>query len=287
MPERRDVVAAGAVLFRPRREVLLVHRPRYDDWSFPKGKLDPGELAPVAAVREVAEETGVHVRLGTPLADQRYPVADGRSKTVHYWVGWPVGDDDVSGYLVNDEIDEVVWLTYDEAMTRLTYDRDRATLVEARRLHKKTRALLVLRHAKARARGSWRRPDPERPLLVPGHDQAQRLVPLLAAYDATRVVSSSATRCVDTVRPYADSTGWALAELDGLTEDGATVASVVEAVDELLAGSEGAVLCTHRPVLPAVWDAVGVPDVRLEPAALVVIHHRKGRVVATERHPRP
>ena len=287
MPQRRDAVAAGAVVFRPRREVLLVHRPRYDDWSFPKGKLDPGELAPVAAVREVAEETGVHVRLGTPLADQRYPVAGGRSKTVHYWVGWPVGDDDVSGYLVNDEIDEVVWLPYDEAMTRLTYERDQETLAEARGLHKKTRALVVLRHAKARDRRRWRRPDIERPLLVPGHDQAQRLVPLLAAYDATRVVSSSAVRCVDTVRPYADSTGWALAELDGLTEDGATVASVVEAVDELLAGSEGAVLCTHRPVLPAVWDAVGVPDVRLEPAALVVIHHRKGRVVAMEHHPRP
>jgi len=287
MPQRRDVVAAGAVVFRPRREVLLVHRPRYDDWSFPKGKLDPGELAPVAAVREVAEETGVHVRLGTPLADQRYPITDGRSKTVHYWVGWPVGEDDVSGYLVNDEIDEVVWLSCDEAMTRLNHDRDRATLAEARALHKKTRALLVLRHAKARARRSWRRPDRARPLVVAGHDQAQRLVALLAAYDATRAVSSSATRCVDTVRPYTDSTGWELEQLDGLTEEGASVGSVVDTVDQLLAGAEGAALCTHRPVLLAVWDAVGVPDVKLDPAGLVVVHHRKGRVVGTELYPRP
>ena len=74
MPQRRDVVAAGAVVFRPGREVLLVHRPRYDDWSFPKGKLDPGELAAVAAVREVAEETGLHVRLGPPSPHQHYPV---------------------------------------------------------------------------------------------------------------------------------------------------------------------------------------------------------------------
>ena len=287
MPQRRDVVAAGAVVFRPGREVLLVHRPRYDDWSFPKGKLDPGEVAAVAAVREVAEETGVHVRLGTPLADQRYPVDGSRSKTVHYWVGWPVGDDDVSGYLVNDEIDDVVWLPYDAAMTRLTYGRDQSTLAEARGLHKKTQVLVVLRHAKARARRSWRPPDRERPLLVAGHDQAQRLVPLLAAYGATRVVSSSTLRCVDTVRPYADSTGWELERLDGLTEEGASVTSVLEAVDELVAGSEGVVLCTHRPVLPAVWDAVGVPDVRLDPAGLVVVHHRLGRVVAAEHHSRP
>jgi len=193
MPQRRDVVAAGAVVFRPGREVLLVHRPRYDDWSFPKGKLDPDELAAVAGVREVAEETGLHVRLGPPLGDQRYPVA-GRDKTVHYWVGWSVGDDDVSGYLVNDEIDEVVWLPEDEAAGRLSYDRDRVTLAEASPLRKKTHAVVVLRHAKARARRGWRRPDQERPLLASGHDQAQRLVALLAVYDATRVVSSSSVR---------------------------------------------------------------------------------------------
>ena len=71
--DARDVVAAGAVVFRPGRQVLLVHRQRYDDWSFPKGKLDPGEHATTAAVREVGEETGLHVRLGPPLPEQRYP----------------------------------------------------------------------------------------------------------------------------------------------------------------------------------------------------------------------
>ena len=286
MPQRTGVVAAGAVVFRPGREVLLVHRPRYDDWSFPKGKLDPGELAAVAAVREVAEETGVHVRLGPPLAPQRYPVAAG-GKTVHYWVGWPVGDDDVSGYFINDEIDEVVWLPYDEAAVLLSYARDKATLKEAVLLRKKTRAIVVLRHAKARARRSWRRPDQERPLIARGHDQAQRLVPLLAVYDATRLVSSSSVRCVQTVQPFADSTGWKLEELDGLTEEHATVASVVDAVDELVSGPESAVLCTHRPVLPAVWDALGAPEVKLDPGGLVVVHHRKGRIVATELHARP
>ncbi len=286
MPQRTDVVAAGAVVFRPGREVLLVHRPRYDDWSFPKGKLDPGELAPVAAVREVAEETGLHVRLGPPLASQRYLVA-GRGKTVHYWVGWTVGDSDVSGYLVNDEIDEVCWLPCDEAMARLSYEYDRATLTEATPLRRRTRAMVVLRHAKARSRTQWTLPDPERPLVALGHTQSQRLVALLAVYDATRIVSSSSARCVQTLEPYADATGWDLEERSGLTEEAATVESVLEIVDELLAGPESAVICTHRPVLPTVWDVIGVPDASLEPAAVLIVHHRGGRVIATEVHARP
>jgi 8-oxo-(d)GTP phosphatase len=288
MPQRRDVVAAGAVVFRPGREVLLVHRPRYDDWSFPKGKLDPGEHCAVAAVREVAEETGVHVRLGPPLSHQRYATGS-RWKTVHYWVGWPVGDDDVESYLVNDEIDEVVWLPYDKAMARLSYAHDRSTLAEAKRLRKKTRALVVLRHGKARSRKSWgrKRPDTERPLISLGHDQAQRLVALLAVWDATRVVSSSATRCVQTVQPYVDSTGWELEESEGLTEEQATPKSVRKVVGRLVDGSAGAVLCTHRPVLPMVLDAIGLPVTGLEPGGALVIHHRKGVVVAAEVHARP
>lgn len=287
MPQRRDVVAAGVVVFRPGREVLLVHRPRYDDWSLPKGKLDPGEPAPVAAVREVAEETGVHVRLGPSLSDQRYPTGD-RHKRVHYWVGWPVGDHDVSGYLVNEEIDALEWLPHDEAMARLSYDRDRETLLEAKRLRKKTRALVVLRHGKARSRTGWTgRPDRERPLVTLGHDQAQRLVSSLATYDATRVISSSSTRCVQTLQPYADVTGWKLEELDALSEEGATAEAVGAVVDGLLDGSDSAVLCTHRPVLPMVLEALGLPEASLEPAGLLVVHHRKRKVVATEGHERP
>ena len=85
--ELRDVRAAGAVVTRKGGDVLLVHRPKYDDWSFPKGKLDPGEHATAAAVREVAEETGLDVRLGPALLAQRYRMSNGRIKAVHYWVG--------------------------------------------------------------------------------------------------------------------------------------------------------------------------------------------------------
>lgn len=287
MPEPRgrpDVIAAGAVVHRPGQQVLLVHRPRYDDWSFPKGKLDRGEHPVSAAVREVAEETGVHVRLGPPLTPQRYPVAGGRYKTVHYWVGRAVADDDVSGYLVNDEIDDVAWVPADLAMQTLTHEYDRQTYGEAWRLRRKTHALVVLRHGEARARKSWRRDDRERPLVRSGILQAERLVPLLAAYDVTRIATSSSLRCRQTVQPYAETTGFDLSSEAGLSEEDATPGSVQAVVEGLLALKAGSVLCTHRPVLPLVWDALGFEDARLEPAGMLVVHHRRGRVVAVEKH---
>ena len=286
MAGSREVHAAGAVVSRPGREVLLVHRPAYDDWSFPKGKLDRGEHPAVAAVREVGEETGLHVRLGPPLAQQRYPVRAG-TKIVHYWTARVVGDDDVGGYLVNHEIDEVAWVTRDEAARRLTYDYDRVTLAESEPLRKTSHPVVVLRHSAARSRKAWRGDDRLRPLLVPGLRQSEALVPLLAAYDVSRVVSSSSTRCVQTVAPYAAASGWPLETYDDLSEEDVTTEALVQHVDELLHAREGAVLCTHRPVLPGVFDALGVPAVKLDPAAMVVVHLRKGRVLATETHPGP
>ena len=279
----RDVLAAGAVVFRPGRQVLLVHRPKYDDWSFPKGKLDPGEHPTTAAVREVAEETGLRVRLGVPLAGQRYDVAAG-TKRVFYWLARVVGDDDVTGYAVNDEIDEVAWLPYDEALVRLTYERDRQTLVDAKPLRRRTHAVLVLRHAQARPRKGWPTDDRRRPLAPEGDEQARALVPLLAAYGVSRVVTSSSTRCVETVRPYVAAGELRREEHDGLSEEDATAGSVGPVVAALVEGRQDAVLCGHRPMLPLVFDALAVADPSLAPGELLVAHVRRGVVVATERH---
>ncbi len=266
-------------------DVLLIHRPRYDDWSFPKGKLDPGEHEVTAAVREVAEETGLAVRLGPPLPGQRYRLTNGRTKAVSYWTARVVGDDDVGRYAINEEIDEVAWVPWDKAREVLTHVHDRGTLDDARALRRKTRALVVLRHGRARSRKAWRGDDRRRPLLVAGAAQAERLVPVLAGFDATAVHTSSSTRCVDTVAPYSRSTGWPLVTHDGLTEEDASADAVVDLVGDLMATLAGVVVCTHRPVLPMVLDAAGVrDDVRLETGELLVVHHRKGRIVATERH---
>lgn len=283
----RPVVAAGAVVLRRREgvvEVLLVHRPKYDDWSFPKGKLDRGEYATVAAVREVAEETGIAVRLGRPLDDQMYVVQGGRTKVVHYWIARALDGDDVSGYVPNREIDRVEWVAVDQARNRLTYSRDRGTLKQAVGRRKRTTTLIVLRHARARARSRWRADDRFRPLLKLGEQQADRLVPLLAAYDVTRLVSSSSARCVTTLVPYADATGRTVMADDGLSEEDATTVGVADRVRELVDATKRTVICSHRPVLPAVFEALGLDDPRLEPGEMVVVHLRRGRIVATERH---
>ena len=277
-----DVLAAGAVVIR-KDAVLLVHRPRYGDWSFPKGKLDRGELAPVAGVREVLEETGVRIRLGTPLRPQRYPNG-GRMKTVSYWHGRVVGDPSVDGYVANDEIDQVEWVPLRKAKRRLSYTFDQATLDEALETEWRTRALVVVRHAHARARKSWRKDDRLRPLLAEGKRDAAKLVPLLSAYGPTRLVTSSSVRCAQTLVPYAEASGWPLEETDGLSQEDATAESVLEIVEDLLHGKECAAICTHRPVLPTVLDALEVVTEKLSPGELVVVHHRRGKIAAFERY---
>jgi 8-oxo-dGTP pyrophosphatase MutT (NUDIX family)/phosphohistidine phosphatase SixA len=278
-----DVRAAGAVVTRKGGDVLLVHRPRYNDWSFPKGKLDPDEHVTTAAVREVAEETGLDIRLGPALATQRYDTGRGRMKSVNYWVGRVQGDDDVSCYRINDEIDEVAWVPWAKAADLLTYDYDRGTLDQARRLRRKTRPLLVLRHGHARSRRSWKGDDRRRPLLVSGQREAQRLVPVVAAFGVTEIHASSSVRCVATVTPYVHTTGWPLHSYDELSEEGVSVPAIDQLVETLLGADSGALLCTHRPVLPVVLASLGLADVKLEPAEMLVVQHRKGAVVAADR----
>jgi 8-oxo-dGTP diphosphatase len=281
MADADEVVAAGAVVWRPRREVLLVHRPRYDDWSFPKGKLDPGEDAAVAAVREVQEETGLQIRLTRPLPLVRYR-SGSRIKRVHYWVGRVEGSDDVSGYLVNDEIDEVVWLPFDEALDTLSYEHDRETLRQADEVHAPTTALLVLRHAHAEARSEWRGEDRCRPLAEDGLRQAERLAATLAAYGVRRVVTSSSRRCVQTVTPYATSAGLEVREDEGLSEEHASRKSLTLATERALASKKSTVLCSHRPVLPDLFEVLGLDPVALAPGEMAVLHHRSGVICAFE-----
>ncbi|MCZ4499891.1 MAG: mismatch repair protein MutT [Marmoricola sp.] len=281
-----EIVAAGAVVVRPGSggEVLLVHRQKYDDWSWPKGKQDPGEHVSATAVREVLEETGVAIRLGRPLPSQRYLVTSGRPKVVHYWTGRAIGDDDVSRYAVNDEIDRVGWFSLTDARRTLTYADDVDLLDLAEEHPRRTSALVVLRHARARKRGTWNGTDAERPLTDVGREQARSLIPVLAAYGVTRILSSDSVRCLRTVAPFARAHSLAVAAAPGLNEDDSNSRSIAQAVEQLLARKESAVLCSHRPVLPQVLTDLGVDERPLAPGELLVCHHRKGRVVATERH---
>jgi len=127
-PSTVEVVAAGGVIVRDGAdgpEVLVVHRPRYDDWSFPKGKQDPGETDEETALREVAEETGLACRLGAYLGAVHYLDHKRRAKVVHYWQMEVTGEQASDA---DDEVDELRWCLPAEAATLLSYDHDRALL---------------------------------------------------------------------------------------------------------------------------------------------------------------
>ncbi|RYJ05389.1 MAG: NUDIX hydrolase, partial [Actinomycetales bacterium] len=270
-----DVTAAGAVVFRKANggEVLLVHRPKYDDWSWPKGKQDPGEHVTATAVREVLEETGVEIRLTSPLAPQAYVVSGGRMKTVHYWVARVLGDADVSAYRPNDEIDDLGWFSLEKARNQLTYADDVDLLDQAEQLHKRTSALVVLRHARAVKRGTWPGSDDERPLTTVGREQARSLIPVLSAYGVTRVVSSDSLRCLRTIAPYVRDHVLSIDADPGLNEDDSTPVTIRSAVAGLMASKENAVICSHRPVLPQIFETLGIEEEPLGPGEMVVCHH--------------
>jgi 8-oxo-(d)GTP phosphatase len=274
--ENNVINAAGALPWSRRRgelQVALVHRPRYDDWSWAKGKLDPDEEWPVAAVREVFEETGFHVHLGRPLPSSAYTVLNGTgprvAKQVRYWAAEVVGGD---GTLVN-EIDEVVWLDVAEATARLSYARDgdqlRALVQADRDGTLSTWPLVIVRHGKSLSRKRWHGEDPLRPLDARGRQRAKALVPILAAYGVTRVVTSPSVRCLDTVLPYAVAVGQKARLHAGLSEEGFAEqpARAPYHLTRLLERGSPTVMCSHGPVLPVLLDQLAAIADSSEPSA--------------------
>jgi 8-oxo-dGTP diphosphatase len=303
------VFAAGAVCWRivdGEVRVLVIHRPRYDDLTLPKGKLDDGETVPEAAVREVREETGLTVTLGMPLSQTRYTLSSGREKVVHYWSA-EVTDAaaKASRFRPNSEVDAVHWMPLAKAKVALSYQHDIELLAEFEQLHEKaggsTFAVIVLRHAKALGRSEWDGPDAERPLAPRGTQQARRLVPTLRAWAPRRIVSSPAERCVATVAPLAKALERKVRQEPGVSQDAWDdgVARVAEVVAKRIAVGRTAVLCSHRPVLPDILRelafATGTPfsgDLReaaaLRPAAFTIAHLSAGSpssgILALETH---
>ena len=254
--------AAGTVPWRRRSGVLdvaLVHRPKYDDWSWSKGKLDPGETFQVAATRETLEETGLHVRLGMPLPPTAYRVLDSHGrptvKHVHYWAASVTGG---LGSLEN-EIDEVAWLDPVAAYDRLDYSHDREQLraivqADARGILE-SRPVIVVRHGRAVPRSAWKtgRPDPERPLNAEGERQAEVIADILRTYDVAALVSSPSERCVATLIPYAARTGIPIRTRMGLSEEGFAARGagrVDKAMRDLFGAGRPIAVCGHGPVLP-------------------------------------
>jgi 8-oxo-dGTP diphosphatase len=248
--------AAGAVAWRPGpdgAEILLVHRVRYDDWSLPKGKVEPGEQLPVTAAREVGEESGASVMLGRHLAPVRYKVA-GNPKLVNWWSARVTSVDDSA--VPNDEVDQVAWLPLSEALRRVSYRQDVSVLTDFAAGTADTTPLILLRHARALPRSEWKDDDADRPLDKAGTAAAAALAPLLSCFaPAARVVSSPAVRCMDTVRPYAERARCHVQPAPTLAPSGlAAAAGSRELVSALVFAQEPAIVCAHRENLPALLD---------------------------------
>ncbi len=254
------ILAAGGLVLRPDPDggvrVLVVHRPRYDDWSLPKGKADPGESAARTAVREVEEETGVRAEVIEPLSEVEYAVGPGQRKIVHYFAMRLRGE---SGFAANDEVDEIRWLSPRDAAELVSYDHDRALLSSGvERLISLGRVWLV-RHAAAGDRSTWGDDDRLRPLTGKGRRQAEALAAALAIHDIDAVYSSPYVRCRETVEPLAAKIGHRVRDSEQLAE-GASTRDTMEWL-RTQAGSR-VVACSHGDVIPGVirrLDAIGVP----------------------------
>lgn len=274
-PAEERVEAAGGLLLRRSRrgpvEVAMVHRPGpgYDDWTFPKGKLDPGEDHLQGALREVQEETGFACDVGNYLGSIHYYDRRNRPKQVLYWTmrpRWGI-------FHPNLEVDELRWLSLDGAARLLTYERDRTLieLVQGRLLYHHPALLAdpslletmmpvpveepvpvyhiyLLRHAKAEEPDKWTGNDNNRPLTKAGEKQAEELAERLAGLGIERLISSPATRCLETLKPLARRTGLRLEKSPAL-RDHTYPTQALELIRNLHCD---AVLCTHLDVVQLV-----------------------------------
>jgi 8-oxo-(d)GTP phosphatase len=291
-PEADEIRAAGAVVWRPGPDgpdVALVHRPKYDDWTLPKGKADHGESVLVTAVREVLEETGQRVTLGRRLSTSCYDV-EGRSKRVDYWVAR--GQQPPAPFTPTTEVDRVDWLPVPAAAERLTYERDVVVLGDFAAGPAQTTPLILLRHASAGSRAAWPGADLARPLDARGAADADALAWMLRCYGPTRVISSAAERCVASVRPYAALTGSKI-EIEPLFTVGAqaTPDAVTLRAAAIAAEAHPALICAHRENVPLLLAAAcaRLGSSPPEGSALVkggfwVLHAAGGQLSAVERH---
>jgi 8-oxo-dGTP diphosphatase len=243
------VHAAGGVAWRTTdgvTEIALVHRPRYDDWTLPKGKLDRDEHPLAAAVREVFEETAVRAVPQTRLPTIRYLTGQpGVEKTVDFWsmraTSWAARPPD-------DEVDEVRWVPAADATGVLSYAHDRGVVKAFTALPPVTGVICFVRHARAGRRDRWRGPDAERPLDDVGEQDAAMLCTLLALMLPSRVVSATPLRCRQTVVPLAEWLGVEI-DVDPAFDESADPEQAVAAMRALATRTGAAVVCSQADLM--------------------------------------
>lgn len=252
-----QVHSAGGLLWRDGengREIAVIHRDRYDDWSLPKGKLNRGEHALAAAIREVREETGVvavpQVRLPRKTYLTGVPDVE---KVVDFWSMRALS---VPPFESNEEVDDLRWLSGAEADGILTYAHDRGVLAAFLTMRPITGIAVLVRHARAGSRSDWDGPDDRRPLDDEGTRQAAALAPLLSLFRPRRVYAAPLVRCVDTVAaiglPVRADTVFA-------EETNAKPKAVADRLRSLVADSGRIVVSSQGGVIPEAVAALKPP----------------------------
>jgi 8-oxo-dGTP pyrophosphatase MutT (NUDIX family)/phosphohistidine phosphatase SixA len=255
----RATPAAGGVVWAgasDRPLVALVHRPRYDDWTLPKGKLESGEHPLLAAVREVGEETGARVRLGRRLKGVEYPLGDS-VKRVHYWAMRYLDGE----HKPSREVDAIRWLPIEEASQQLSYDVDRDVLADFASYPADTTTVLLMRHAKAGKRSNFAGPDAQRPLDKIGRRQARDAVDLLSCFAPTLVFAADRLRCEQTVLPLALALELEVVSAPAFSDEACAhdPKPATTALRWLLSRDQASVISSQGLAIPLLLDAIGVP----------------------------
>ena len=281
--------AAGALLWRENSElkieIALIHRPRYDDWSLPKGKLEEGESSLRCAFREVIEETGITPQFGRELGSVEYKEPAGL-KRVKYWAAKALTDE----FLPNEEVDEIKWLEPVDALACATHESDRTIIESFLAQEPRTDTLIILRHTKALERGDWDDEDSKRTLDERGFAQSEKLIQHLEPFGIGEIYSSDYIRCVQTVTPLAQSRGLKITEIPNLNEanfefDPERAISFANAVKQ---DEKNILICSHNPVIPTMLRGIlntklkNKDLIKLEPGDAWIVHRVRGEIVGLD-----
>ena len=285
------ILAAGAVLWRKSKkkkiEVLVIHRPKYDDWTFPKGKAEIGEPLIACAYREVLEETNIETAFGPYLGEVEYLTNDGKKK-VSFWSAKVIKEKEFNS---NAEVDQLKWVEVTKVKELLTLDTDRKILEQFLRIEPDTKPLVLLRHAKAVTRDEWQGEDDDRPLDSYGQNQAKRLLAMYQVFNLEQIHSSDAVRCYDTVVAIAKGLSIKL-EVTGKLSESTFKKDKEKAFDyakDLMKLNESVLLCSHNPILPKMLNkltkksGVDADEGKLLPADGWVIHRIGKEVIQIDR----
>ena len=279
---------AGAVVLRgdpSAPDVLMVRQGAGGSWRLPVASMGPDEYVAACAARAARTDAQLRVRLGTPVAAS----AVGDSSRPLAW--WRAQLTTPGLDAVGEGIDHIAWMPAEEAARRAAGTVDELVIGRAVGLAD-TVPILIVRHGKAMARSDWSSRDQARPLTARGRRQAAALTPLLTAYGVTRLESSTSTRCVKTLVPYGTAAqleieGWSTFSEEQAEQNVKAVDKLMRRlIDQTLESGQPMAICGHRPVLPTMLAALGIPARQLRPGACVVAHlEPSGHRVGVEHHP--